>query len=78
MNGGVLYTGLVCPDASYVHLPLIAIVHPLPADWQRLVEAVATVGDADILLFTSRNAVFGGRRPCRPQEAHGQTRVSWL
>lgn len=57
MNGGVLYTSLVCPDASYVHLPLIAIVHPLPADWQRLVEAVATVGDADILLFTSRNAV---------------------
>lgn len=57
MTGRTLYTGLVSPDASYVHLPLIAIEPPVAADWQRLVSAAASVVEADILLFTSRNAV---------------------
>lgn len=57
MTGHTLYTGLVCPEASYVHLPLIAIEPPVAADWQRLVSAAASVVEADILLFTSRNAV---------------------
>lgn len=54
-----LYTGITCPDPTFVHTPLIAI-RPV-TDEEPLRRALAT--RYDYLLFTSRHAViacFGG------------------
>ena len=50
-----LYTGIRCPDTSFVHTPLIEI-KPV-ADTSRLREAADEVDTYDYLLYTSRHAV---------------------
>ena len=50
-----LYTGISCPDPSFVHTPLIEI-KPV-ADTSRLREAADEVDTYDYLLYTSRHAV---------------------
>ena len=50
-----LYTGISCPDTSFVHTPLIEI-KPV-ADTSRLREAADEVDTYDYLLYTSRHAV---------------------
>ncbi len=50
-----LYTGISCPDTSFVHTPLIEI-KPV-ADTSRLMEAADEVDTYDYLLYTSRHAV---------------------
>lgn len=54
-----LYTGLTCPNADYIHTPLIEICPPAKgSDEQRqLAEATARIEQYDYLLFTSRHAV---------------------
>lgn len=50
-----LYTGTVCPDADYIHTPLIEIV-PLD-DTTEISMAASRLQSFDYLLFTSRFAV---------------------
>lgn len=50
-----LYTGITCPDPSFVHTPLIEI-RPVHDD-KPLCEAIARLSTYDYLLFTSRHAV---------------------
>lgn len=50
-----LYTGIRCPDPTFVHTPLIEI-KPV-ADTSRLREAADEVDTYDYLLYTSRHAV---------------------
>ena len=50
-----LYTGIRCPDTSFVHTPLIEI-KPMD-DTSRLREAADEVDTYDYLLYTSRHAV---------------------
>lgn len=50
-----LYTGIRCPDPSFVHTPLIEI-KPVD-DTSRLREAADEVDTYDYLLYTSRHAV---------------------
>lgn len=50
-----LYTGISCPDTSFVHTPLIEI-KPV-ADTSRLEKAADEVDTYDYLLYTSRHAV---------------------
>ena len=50
-----LYTGIRCPDPTFVHTPLIEI-HSV-ADTSRLREAADEVDTYDYLLYTSRHAV---------------------
>ena len=50
-----LYTGIVCPDTTFVHMPLIEI-HPV-ADNDRLLVAESEIENYDYLLYTSRHAV---------------------
>lgn len=49
-----LYTGLISPDANYIHTPLIEIV-PVDDDTQ-LRRAIADIDSYDYVLFTSRYA----------------------
>lgn len=50
-----LYTGISCPDPTFVHTPLIEI-HPVAAP-DSLKQAASEVDTYDYLLFTSRYAV---------------------
>ena len=50
-----LYTGIRCPDTSFVHTPLIEI-KPV-ADTSKLRKAADEVDTYDYLLYTSRHAV---------------------
>ena len=50
-----LYTGISCPDTSFVHTPLIEI-KPV-TDTSRLEKAADEVDTYDYLLYTSRHAV---------------------
>ena len=50
-----LYTGIRCPDPTFVHTPLIEI-HPVAAT-DSLKQAASEVDTYDYLLFTSRYAV---------------------
>lgn len=50
-----LYTGIVCPDPTFVHMPLIEI-HPVD-DEGPLLQAKNEIEVYDYLLYTSRHAV---------------------
>ena len=71
-----LYTGIVCPDTTFVHMPLIEI-HPV-SDNGRLLVAESEIENYDYLLYTSRHAVtYFPPNSIYRQHYHGSLTTGW-